>query len=236
MLLQSWKITWTSSVGSCSNLDNVGSRFVFFLLLKEEMLFTAWNLTDRLSWRRKETILDAPILTSSGVESWLGWSAQLSMACHGSWATRLDYQTCDHACGDHGSWWEWGPCWMEYPARAYQEWMERSNRTINSKLASVSKDRCLWWRVIIVNVLSDLGVKRSAPKLNYYLVLEFFNHWTGGGCTVMRWKCVPTYWKVEYWKGVLLMRRQACSELKVSEWFEQVFLQKVKNGVGCQNM
>lgn len=27
-----------------------------------------------------------------------------------------------------------------------------------------------------VNVLSDLGVKRSAPKLNYYLVLEFFNH------------------------------------------------------------
>lgn len=52
----------------------------------------------------------------------------------------------------------------------------------------------------------------------------------------MRWKCVPTYWKVEYWKGVLLMRRQACSELKVSEWFEQVFLQKVENGVGCQNM
>lgn len=35
MLLQSWKITWTSSVGSCSNLDKVGSRFVFFLLWKK---------------------------------------------------------------------------------------------------------------------------------------------------------------------------------------------------------
>jgi hypothetical protein len=35
MLLQSWKITWTSSVGNCSNLDKVGSRFVFFLLLKK---------------------------------------------------------------------------------------------------------------------------------------------------------------------------------------------------------
>lgn len=27
--------------------------------------------------------------------------------------------------------------------------------------------------VMIVNVLSDLGVKRSTPKLNYYLVLDF---------------------------------------------------------------
>lgn len=35
------------------------------------------------------------------------------------------------------------------------------------------KRQMLLMSVMFVNVLSDLGVKRSTPKLNYYLVLDF---------------------------------------------------------------
>ena len=49
--------------------------------------------------------------------------------------------------------------------------------------------------MMVLNVLSDLGVKRSTPKLNYYLVLDFLIIERGEG-VVMRWKSVPTCWKV----------------------------------------
>lgn len=41
------------------------------------------------------------------------------------------------------------------------------------KVSKGFKRRILLMSVMVVNVLSDLGVKVSTPKLNYYLVLDF---------------------------------------------------------------
>lgn len=41
------------------------------------------------------------------------------------------------------------------------------------KVSKRFKRQMLLMSVVIVDVLSDLGVKRSTPKLNYYLVLDF---------------------------------------------------------------
>ena len=40
-----------------------------------------------------------------------------------------------------------------------------------------------------MNVLSDLGVKRSAPKLNYYLVLDFLIFERGRMCCAVMEEC-----------------------------------------------
>lgn len=41
------------------------------------------------------------------------------------------------------------------------------------KVSNSFRRQMLLMSIMVVNVLSDLGVKRSTPKLNYYLVLDF---------------------------------------------------------------
>ena len=60
------------------------------------------------------------------------------------------------------------------------------------KVSKSFKGQMLLMSMMVLNVLSDLGVKRSTPKLNYYLVLDFLIIERGEGA-VMRWKSVPTY-------------------------------------------
>ncbi|KAH0294672.1 hypothetical protein KCU62_g37, partial [Aureobasidium sp. EXF-3399] len=66
---------------------------------------------------------------------------------------------------------------------ANQEW---KNGFLNYQLR-ISKGferQMLLMSVMVVNVLSDLGVKRSGPKLNYYLVLDFLIIERGGSAVI----------------------------------------------------
>jgi hypothetical protein len=59
---------------------------------------------------------------------------------------------------------------MEYSCRC-QSMVE--DVVYQLKVSKGFKRQMLLMSVMVVNVLSDLGVKVSTPKLNYYLVLDF---------------------------------------------------------------